>query len=80
MSALGMHTNEKIYPDPYKFEPERWIGPDKVPDKYLISFSKGSRSCLGIKYVLFLPLPGSLVLKFVISNVTSIVLRIASCI
>ncbi|KAF9019751.1 cytochrome P450 [Hymenopellis radicata] len=38
-----------IFPDPLAFKPERWMAPDSQKlDKYLIVFSKGPRSCLGI--------------------------------
>jgi len=47
--------NSDIFPEPEKFDPTRWINPQPTKnnpsgrlDKYLTSFSKGSRSCLGI--------------------------------
>ncbi|KAH8651124.1 cytochrome P450 [Xylariales sp. PMI_506] len=44
-----MHPS--IFPDPDSFRPERWIDAaahgDRL-DKYLVSFGKGSRQCLGI--------------------------------
>jgi cytochrome P450 len=41
--------NETIFPDSNSFHPDRWLGEDaKHLDKYLVTFSKGSRSCLGI--------------------------------
>ncbi|KAF8901812.1 cytochrome P450 [Mucidula mucida] len=41
--------NPNIFPDPLEFRPERWIGADAQKlDKYLIVFSKGPRSCLGM--------------------------------
>jgi cytochrome P450 len=47
MTSVLMHHNEHIFPNSYEFRPERWI---KNPglDRYLVSFSKGSRSCIGI--------------------------------
>jgi cytochrome P450 len=47
-----MHHNESIFPDSYKFLPERWLDMTerKKLDKYMVSFSKGSRSCVGMKY------------------------------
>ena len=44
----------KIFPDPEEFKPERWLEAQDVNnrlDRYLVCFSKGSRSCLGIKYI-----------------------------
>ncbi|KAM3081124.1 hypothetical protein ACMFMG_005080 [Clarireedia jacksonii] len=47
MSSLIQHMDPRIFPDPHKFNPDRWIeNPSLV--KYLVSFSKGSRQCLGM--------------------------------
>ncbi|KPI37259.1 Trichodiene oxygenase [Cyphellophora attinorum] len=55
MSAIFMHYNTDIFPDPHKFNPRRWIsGDDESPsrfrelERYLVPFSRGPRSCLGI--------------------------------
>jgi hypothetical protein len=50
MSSWIMHHNEDIFPDPEKFDPERWMDPDRAKslDKYVISFGKGSRACVGM--------------------------------
>jgi hypothetical protein len=40
--------NPTIFPDPENFDPERWLDKEKRLDKYLVSFGKGSRQCLGI--------------------------------
>jgi cytochrome P450 len=47
MSNPIIHFNPELFPEPNKFDPERWI---KSPglEKYLWSFSKGPRQCLGI--------------------------------
>ncbi|KAH6609558.1 hypothetical protein Trco_002904 [Trichoderma cornu-damae] len=43
------HYDPSIFPDPTRFDPERWIGSKNGDlDKHLLSFSKGSRSCIGI--------------------------------
>jgi len=42
----------EIYPEPEKFKPERWIEAAENGiklDRYFVSFSKGTRSCVGIK-------------------------------
>lgn len=53
MTSLMVHHNPDIFPDSKDFKPERWIDADgKVRidlQKYLLSFSKGSRQCLGMK-------------------------------
>jgi cytochrome P450 len=40
--------NPTIFPDPETFDPERWLDKKKRLDRYLVSFGKGSRQCLGI--------------------------------
>ena len=40
MTAILVHTNPEIFPEPYEFKPERWVENPKL-DKYLLSFSKG---------------------------------------
>ena len=48
-----IHYNPTIFPNPRGFDPERWIlAAEKGENlsKYLVSFTKGSRQCLGIKY------------------------------
>jgi cytochrome P450 len=55
MSAVLLALNPEIFPNPHIFLPERWLNSDGGRrtdlDKYLLSFSKGTRKCLGIKYV-----------------------------
>jgi Cytochrome P450 len=55
MSSWMMHRNEAAFPIPEKFDPERWIENGTALDKYLVAFSKGSRSCIGMKYVYSIP-------------------------
>ncbi len=46
--------NPRIFPNPTVFDPERWIDAAKDGhrlDKYRVAFGKGSRQCLGMKYV-----------------------------
>src|SRR5271156_1955700 len=54
MTSILIHHNEEIFPESYKFKPERWLEkrPEGAPplDRYLVSFSKGSRQCAGMKY------------------------------
>ena len=46
--------DEKIFPEPKKFDPERWL--DRANegsttsrlDKYIVAFGKGSRNCIGM--------------------------------
>ncbi|PPQ79817.1 hypothetical protein CVT25_002971 [Psilocybe cyanescens] len=49
MGAPIVHRNPEIFPDPLRFEPERWLKDDSAElEKYLVAFSKGPRGCLGI--------------------------------
>jgi cytochrome P450 len=56
MSCLLMHHDESIFPDSYRFNPERWTDPAerKRLEKYMVAFSKGSRMCIGMQYVFLL--------------------------
>ena len=53
MSAYVTHHNERTFPDSYAFVPERWLDENnqrrKDVEKSMLTFSKGSRSCLGMK-------------------------------
>lgn len=54
MTTIFMHNDESIFTDHKAFKPERWL--EKREDgrrleKYLTSFGRGTRQCLGIKYV-----------------------------
>ncbi len=52
MGVTFVHYNPDIFAEPFKFQPQRWIGPDvRGLDNFLLSFGKGPRSCLGVKYV-----------------------------
>jgi cytochrome P450 len=46
MSILLLHHREDVYPDPFSFRPERWLG--RKPGTYeWIPFGGGIRRCLG---------------------------------
>jgi cytochrome P450 len=53
MTATLIHNHPELFPNPEKFQPERWL--DKQGrrhhhlDKYVLSFFRGSRQCIGIK-------------------------------
>jgi cytochrome P450 len=56
MTIVDVHHDEHIYPNSQSFIPERWLDNPKTEEgeslsRYFVSFGKGSRSCLGIKYV-----------------------------
>lgn len=52
-SAAVMHHNEEVFPDSYAYKPERWFDDQgnkrKDLEKCLLSFSRGSRQCLGMR-------------------------------
>lgn len=50
MTTVDILMNEEIFPNPKTFVPERWIENPEL-DRYFVPFGKGSRQCLGIKYV-----------------------------
>ena len=56
MSAYFQHRDPTIFPRPLEFLPERWLDENVTPEmkNAYIPFSRGSRHCLGMKYVSFL--------------------------
>ncbi|KAI1415600.1 cytochrome P450 [Hypoxylon sp. FL1857] len=56
MSNMMTHHNEAIFPDSHSFVPERWLDANgqrrRELDRYLMSFGKGTRICLGINLAL----------------------------
>ncbi|PYH88418.1 putative cytochrome P450 [Aspergillus ellipticus CBS 707.79] len=51
MLTWFVHTNEAIFPHPLEFDPDRWTLAAEHGirlEKYLTSFGKGSRRCLGV--------------------------------
>jgi cytochrome P450 len=50
ITTLSAHTNETLFPDPYAFDPSRWLGtPGRERRKFQFAFNKGGRKCLGIE-------------------------------
>ncbi|KAI0277356.1 putative cytochrome P450 [Russula aff. rugulosa BPL654] len=48
-SPLFLSFSEEIFARPHEFLPDRWLQPEsKSLENYLVVFSKGPRSCLGI--------------------------------
>ena len=48
MTLKDILFDPTIFPDPHTFNPDRWLNAPKRLDRYLVTFSKGTRSCLGI--------------------------------
>lgn len=48
MASNLVHHDERVFPDSTAFKPERWLEGSSRLDRYLTSFGKGGRACLGI--------------------------------
>ncbi|KAI1419240.1 cytochrome P450 [Xylaria sp. FL1777] len=50
MTTILMHSDETLYPNPHKFDPNRWVDLDKRREleKFWAPFGKGSRNCVGM--------------------------------
>ncbi|BCS21764.1 uncharacterized protein APUU_22196A [Aspergillus puulaauensis] len=50
MTSYWMHMDSKVFPDPDKFEPQRWLDEhNEAMAEYFVPFGRGSRDCLGRK-------------------------------
>ncbi|RPA79967.1 cytochrome P450 [Ascobolus immersus RN42] len=50
-SVYLIHNNPKVFANPEKFDPERWLQPSsKKLERYLVSFSAGTRACVGMHF------------------------------
>jgi cytochrome P450 len=47
MTIMFLHHDERIFHSSKTFRPERWLENPRL-DKYLYSFGKGTRQCVGI--------------------------------
>ncbi|KAJ5090176.1 cytochrome P450 [Penicillium argentinense] len=48
-TIYSMHHNPAVFPEPYWFNPDRWLAEDSIElEKYNVAFSKGTRSCIGM--------------------------------
>jgi cytochrome P450 len=49
MTTLCVHTNEDIFPDPWAFKPDRFLGQEGLERrKYMMSLGRGTYKCIGI--------------------------------
>lgn len=51
MTTLLMHTDEELYPDPMRFNPDRWLvsGTGGANASKYAPFGRGTRICLGMQ-------------------------------
>jgi cytochrome P450 len=52
MTTHFMHLDPGLFPEPYKFDPDRWFEPTTIANRleqYVLPFSKGSRACIGLQ-------------------------------
>jgi len=47
MTSYLMHHNQTIFPSSHEYIPQRWLDNPRL-DKYLASFTKGTRQCVGM--------------------------------
>ena len=51
MTLRNVLFDSKIFPSPHSFNPDRWLEADKQGvrlDRYLVTFARGARQCLGM--------------------------------
>ncbi|KAL8904291.1 MAG: hypothetical protein Q9171_007107 [Xanthocarpia ochracea] len=50
MTSLLLHADPTFFPSPTTFSPDRWLtqSPKKLEHRYLVTFGKGSRQCIGM--------------------------------
>ena len=50
ITTLSAHTAEDVFPEPFTFNPERWLGDaGRERRNFQMAFGKGGRKCLGIE-------------------------------
>ena len=48
MNIFLLHRDETVFPNPDKFDPDRFLPENKLDDPYsYMPFSAGSRNCIG---------------------------------
>jgi cytochrome P450 len=52
MSQWIMHRDERYFPNPQSFDPERWAGVQKLPRFAYFPFGGGGRQCIGASFAM----------------------------
>ncbi|MFI6005266.1 cytochrome P450 [Streptomyces sp. NPDC051366] len=52
VSPYQLHRQPRLFPDPERFDPDRWAAEDPGPREAYIPFGNGSRKCLGEAFAL----------------------------
>ncbi|KAJ1959428.1 hypothetical protein GGI12_004342, partial [Dipsacomyces acuminosporus] len=54
ISIWGLHRNPEVYPDPFRFDPERFSEQNikKIPEGGWLPFSSGPRACIGMQFAM----------------------------
>jgi cytochrome P450 len=50
MSSWLMHRNPDVFPDPMKFDPDRWLNHEDFRrlERHMVPFGRGARQCVGM--------------------------------
>ncbi|KAF6198234.1 hypothetical protein GE061_007981 [Apolygus lucorum] len=51
VASTGIHGDPNIYPDPARFNPDRWVNDSRRPCAYL-PFGDGPRICIGMRFAI----------------------------
>jgi cytochrome P450 len=55
ISPYVLHRNSEVFPDPLRFNPDRWLDPSQnlaEMNRWFWAFSSGGRMCIGMQYAL----------------------------